>query len=642
MAHSEPGTILPHPEPTSILSKDDGAALNELSDPSQVRAWTRRKVAKHEKYISALLAIHNSVAPINKLPTEILEMVFAEVPSESPWCNASWMLSLQSVCRRWRSVLLSMPDYWLRGLYTALDPWNHGDPEVNDSDEDEEEDEDEDTEDERRERRKYLVELFLDRSAPLPLELKVWRAPYEHFMSGKRFEGRFDRITTFEVIVDDKDDFYNVFHMVATQMKRLENLELFHGYEYENYGEFSLDQWKAENLPCLRRLRTDALLFCRAMTVPSLHTITLCGRRDIGTLPGLLDALEDCPALATIHQLHFYTDPTRSRNEDQTLGRIVTLPNLRSLDVSGEMPDLSLFFSRLSFSSDTRIDAHVDCNIDGKFTLPSFLPRRLSRLHTSLTINRLYVHSDPRNHLVRFLGFNVSMIGSVGGAERLAISPAFRLYRARDFLQFLGIFAACTVTELALDFDPLPTDVDGKFWKQFLVALPDVRRLELMSRTVESSGMKRVIAEHFLASVQPSQQAGYETSLAWVLRGEVGSASHLEEELGDFEEILCGHAHRGGHLSRLELYVTASGPGTTQWPKISGVAQIRTDSEASRFVTKDYVSRLAGVADAVIVGGGWGSAEDDGPNAEHSEDRAMGLVEDKEEEASSDDDMQVV
>ena len=180
----------------------------------------------------------------------------------------------------------------------------------------------------------------------------------------------------------------------------------------------------------------------------------------------------------------------------------------------------------------------------------------------------------------------------------------------------MEVFATCTVTELVLDLGPLPNDLDEEFWRLFFTALPDVRRLELMSRTVESRGTKRAVAEHFLASIRPLQQAGYGTSIAWVLCGEVCSTSHLEEELSDVEEVLRGHTHGGGHLNRLELYITTSGPGTTYWSKISNVAQITTDGEASRFLIRDYVSRLAVAADTVVVGGGWGSAEDDHRNVE--------------------------
>ena len=68
-------TFLPHLELASALSDADAAALSKISNSSQVWAWTQRTVAT------------NSIAPINDLPPEILQMVFAYVqPSE----ETSW------------------------------------------------------------------------------------------------------------------------------------------------------------------------------------------------------------------------------------------------------------------------------------------------------------------------------------------------------------------------------------------------------------------------------------------------------------------------------------------------------------------------------------------------------------------------
>ena len=573
MAHPEPIIILSHPELAFVESgsKGDVVALGEPSD-----------------------AIHNSIAPINNLPTEILQEVFAYVPFKGGWCNPFWMLSLQSVCRRWRLVLLATPEYWLQGLYTALDPYNRN----NGDDEDEDEDI-------SRDCRRYLVDLFLDRSAPLPLKLRAWPTTmsYERSRGWKAFEDRFDRITTFEVTVDELSDFYDVFRVVATSMRRLETLELCVDYPISG-EELTLVGWKAEDLPCLRRLRTDAPLFCRAMTVPSLHAITLYGPRDFETLPGLLDALEGCPALTAIRELCLHTDSAHGGRGGQTLNRIVALPSLCLLEVGGSISSLYSFLSCLSFPSTTRIVAEVDSDIGDQFVLPSILPRRISGLHTSPTIDRLYIRSEYDPDYTDPSRSDVSMIGFVRGAERLRVAPVFRFRRASNFLQFLEVFAACTVTELALDLGPLPDDLDGEFWREFFAALPDVRRLELLSRTTQSRSTKQAIAEHFLASARLLPEAGYEASLAWVLQTEASSTPRLEEELGDIEQVLLNHAHQGGRLNALELYITTSGPEEIYWWKVSGVSQITIDREASRFVTRDYVSRLEDAVDIVFVSGG--------------------------------------
>ncbi|KAM5542050.1 hypothetical protein V8D89_004360 [Ganoderma adspersum] len=107
----------------------------------------------YNNHASTLLAIHNSIAQINTLPTDIFQEILVNIPSEASWCNASWMLSLGSVCRHWRSVLLATPEYWVRGLHTVMDPIFY----------DCYEDED----------LTHGRNLFLARSAPCPLEIPM-------------------------------------------------------------------------------------------------------------------------------------------------------------------------------------------------------------------------------------------------------------------------------------------------------------------------------------------------------------------------------------------------------------------------------------------------------------------------------------
>ncbi len=216
------------------------------------------------------------------------------------------------------------------------------------------------------------------------------------------------------------------------------------------------------------------------------------------------------------------------------------------------------------------------------------------------------------------------MTGSVRGAKRLQVDPVFRLCEAGDLFQFLEVFAACTVTELALDCGSLHDSMYGGLWRKVFAALPAVRRLELLFGMVtdrNSGETKRSIAEHFLTSARILQQAGHETSLAWVLRvpDPKRDTFELREELGDVERVLLDHAHQGGRLKSLELYVTTSWPKDECWSQFSGVTQITTDRVASRLLTSYEVSGLAFAADTVMVGGGWGYADDDWSDDEDDE-----------------------
>ncbi|KAM5542057.1 hypothetical protein V8D89_004367 [Ganoderma adspersum] len=170
-------TILPHPELASTLSDSDAAALSKLSNASQEWAWTRRTVAAHEKYISALLAIRNSIAPIDDLPPEILQMIFA-----------------YSICRRWRSVLLATPEYWVQGVGCVMDLLDDPDsPPIPGPD--------------GEDLRVDVLHLFLVRSAPCPLEVRVAYPSCAGFRAGwQAFEGHYDRVVVFEVTAGDEGE----------------------------------------------------------------------------------------------------------------------------------------------------------------------------------------------------------------------------------------------------------------------------------------------------------------------------------------------------------------------------------------------------------------------------------------------------
>ena len=100
-------SILPHPGLTSILSKGNIAALNELSDASQVRAWTQCKIEQYKKHIKTLPAIHNSITPINNLPTKILQKIFSFIPFKAEWRDAS-------------CIIISKPGIALRALRATV------------------------------------------------------------------------------------------------------------------------------------------------------------------------------------------------------------------------------------------------------------------------------------------------------------------------------------------------------------------------------------------------------------------------------------------------------------------------------------------------------------------------------------------
>ena len=539
---------------STLPSETDVGALMEISDASQMRQWVQREMEEYTSHVSTFLAIRNSTSPINALPTQILQEVFVHIPSASV-CDASWMISLGSVCRHWRSVLLATPEYWMRGLHTVMDPMLY---------------------------ESYLDEndvarcrnLFLARSAPCPLEIPMAYSSVDFGPGWDVFDAHFDRVTVFEVEPSDKYDLDAILDELTYlgSMKRLERLQL--QLRYIKVSTKHFVQWETEALPRLGCLEITSGLFCCATTVPSLHTVILTKPpREIGSLPSLLDALEKCSALATLRLELTHKDDTF---QNRTLKRVLNLPNLRNLAVGGGVHDVHCLLSALSFPSTTLVELDIlDAGDEQNhgLVLPNILPRRSFVVHAHQLldgIDRLCFYSkhQVRSEDERAL---VSMRGHVKGKERLRISPAFWLRSADHFLRTLELFRECRVTELTLDLRHATSDMDDEFWTKFFAALPDLLRLQLLSPVAEARSMKRDIAKHYLAScavphlvpetdvisficrIAPPRLS---VSLAWVLPCiDRNDASRLDE-LGDVTSVLTGHTDDELIcLRRLELYL---------------------------------------------------------------------------------------
>ncbi|PIL33135.1 hypothetical protein GSI_04584 [Ganoderma sinense ZZ0214-1] len=594
--------ILPYPKRlASNLPMEDVVALGGIVGARQVQTWARNRIAEYKGYIDTLVSILNSAAPVNTLPDELLMKIFVAIPRLS-WDEAEWMWSLGLVSWRWRSVLLATPEYWAQGLWRGLDPYN--DLEQN-----------------------HLLPLFVERSSPCPLHLDVLSSSSDtDYFGWEAFEGHWGRISDVEASVDYEDDLRQMLGRIA-KLKRLERLKLAVKYSIST-KDLGLAVWKTKDHPRLGRLEISAPVFCRAMAVPSLHTLILEGiiGRTIKSLPDLLRALKRCHALTTFH-----VEIEPERKSTTTLPRldVVDLPKLRELKVTSDVSGTRTFLSYISFpASGARVELLVlgpENDDPQQPVLPDILPRPLSAIYMSPMIDRLFVQSNAK-----YSGaLSVSVRGyAVECAERLRVSPTLFTCDAGGLLRLLEAFSGCTLTELVLDLRHLANETDGVFWARFFAALPDLRRLQLLSPTVESRATKRVIAEQFLVALRNSREEGCGTSLAWVLRAGTGDTSELERELRDVEEVLKGHADSGGRLGRLELYVVTSQPDSYGLQPVD-VGQVATDGTASRLVIRAYVSRLEHAAGEVFVGGGWEFEDENWSDGDDSD----------QEDASSDTEM---
>ena len=100
------------PQTAECLPSGDLASLAGLTRAADIQAWTRAKADEYRKFALVLLSVHNQVAPIHHLPTEILELILGN------WIDHS-SLRLLHVCQRWRSILLDRPTFWADAIASS-------------------------------------------------------------------------------------------------------------------------------------------------------------------------------------------------------------------------------------------------------------------------------------------------------------------------------------------------------------------------------------------------------------------------------------------------------------------------------------------------------------------------------------------
>ncbi|TFK60881.1 hypothetical protein BDN72DRAFT_778848, partial [Pluteus cervinus] len=76
------------------------------------------EIVQLEARLSALKTIRNSLAPISKIPTELLSRIFRNCPKDSTFPFSDENLDVNTrffvswVCRHWRSTALATPSLW--------------------------------------------------------------------------------------------------------------------------------------------------------------------------------------------------------------------------------------------------------------------------------------------------------------------------------------------------------------------------------------------------------------------------------------------------------------------------------------------------------------------------------------------------
>ncbi|KAI0080352.1 hypothetical protein K474DRAFT_312909 [Panus rudis PR-1116 ss-1] len=93
-----------------IRRVNDSIDILSTVSASDRLAWIERERANAQEYARVLSVTHNSLLPINRLPSELLSEVLLLL-SEQSYTPSEWV-RVTHVCQRWRDVALGCPALW--------------------------------------------------------------------------------------------------------------------------------------------------------------------------------------------------------------------------------------------------------------------------------------------------------------------------------------------------------------------------------------------------------------------------------------------------------------------------------------------------------------------------------------------------
>ncbi|KAI1785632.1 hypothetical protein LXA43DRAFT_899381 [Ganoderma leucocontextum] len=321
----------PFSDLASSLPITDRASLVGLDD-NDVRVWSAAKADEYRRFALALLSIHNAVAPIHRLPFEILSKIF-----EGSWTDRK-SFRIGHVCRRWRSVLLGTTRFWADAVANEQFSPSH--------------------------RAVGYLGVTLERSAPRNVEL-----------SFSRFWGAFSRsiashtgrTVSLAVTVADGSQLVALWSCLSSGMPQLQTLTITFDLDADpDHRSWTsnprIEPLSAGTLPRLTRVTAPAVLL-PSLTVPSLQHITLenlYGRYSpegrLASYEGFCEALAVCAA--SLETLVLLDVGPRAYDD---LPCSISLPVLRHLRIADTTRRCALILSRLAFPDTT----HIHCaNVD--------------------------------------------------------------------------------------------------------------------------------------------------------------------------------------------------------------------------------------------------------------------------------------
>ncbi|PIL33076.1 hypothetical protein GSI_04525 [Ganoderma sinense ZZ0214-1] len=316
----------------SLVPPTDQTGVGELSI-SDMRAWSEAKSDEYHRYSLAFNAIRNVLAPVHRLPPDILSRIFVEA-----WQDRK-SLRLTHVCRLWRTLLLDTSEFWA----VAISGDQFRLPTTDDSEESSDED--------------YLGSACLHSSARnISLRLSSISPRIHYQLTQNAY-----RITSMHIYTYTRDQLDLLWKLLYAGMPRLESLVV----QVSN----SVAAWtgprplSTEELPLLTRLTLPARLFMISHSWPNrLQALALrsfYGNAELDSpfmvpLDMVLRSLEDYPSLKV---LDIRDNALSYSPNSQPPSR--AFPALELLRIRLQHHTISALLSFLTIPSSARLDISI-------------------------------------------------------------------------------------------------------------------------------------------------------------------------------------------------------------------------------------------------------------------------------------------
>ncbi|KAL1947150.1 hypothetical protein VTO73DRAFT_14111 [Trametes versicolor] len=555
------------------LPEEDADVLRVSQDKQQLLSLATDRIEHYASHIQTLNALRNLLAPIHRLPAEILMAIFYR-------CRRTVAdIRLAHICRHWRSLILGMPQFWAAMLgHLQFHPL--GDPKLD-----------------RRYRRHYkgLLQQCLELSAPRLVKCRVV------LLSGpecRTLAPHLDRLTELSVTFFFGHAVYDVAAILVRGLPNLVTLRLEENVAIASWEDLpSLDSCP---LPVLRRLDIPGDWPLSRFITSSLENLVLRpgdARYDID-VDDVIDALESSSLVSlTVH----YDGAIDLWDRLLVQEKIVRLPRLRKLSLIGELDLIETYIlPRLALSPSVHICLSFPQATE-RWLAASDVARHATTLRAHLpglaSITRLYLgNTRSQGGRVKLLGFAEQEDGT--DAARLDMGKWHT--RPSAVLEMLDFVASAPVTALAVSLSR-PTlaalqspDPSGH---PAVLALPQqLRRLELLVRTPLDT--KLWLASSFLnlcASEQAGRPSSEQYALCWVLHIERGREALVQEELQALEDLLMESP--GYRLGRLELYGTMAQSGQIY----TKAAEVPTNRARCAELVGPFTARLGALVGQLVI-----------------------------------------